>query len=128
MGGDSPLDMLGDLCDVMPNARFDAETDEPDFYCRLFTRKDIDDNLAALIATVEKGWDDNLGFQVLGAMMMHVGCEIHESLRSKIADASNADEWLKEAGPQSERGKHIADFQEAIRWHVGGTPTKIAAE
>jgi len=126
MGGDSPLDMQGVICDAMGvKYNFDIKAAKGYVYDRGLIEKHLD----AIVAVLEaRKWEREIGFQVLGVMVLETGAKISAALRKRIIAAAEADEWMKEAGTGSERGKYIKDFIAAMKAHKPGRKTATTRE
>lgn len=132
MGGDTPLDLQGVLCDAM-SIDFDYESGR-----HLFTREQIETKLAGLVTLIEtpkKWWSHNkdTAYQVLGHMILETGAAIPEDLRARIIRAAREDsDWRDSPGDDGnydpERRVSMEAFAAAIKAHVAGTPTHIRQE
>lgn len=133
MGGDTPLDLQGVLCDAMG-----VDFDDGGYH---FTREQLEENLLRLVTVIKepcKWWSHHKDthFQVLGHMLLETGAEIPESLRERIVRAAMEDsDWRTrpldepdDGNYDPERRASMETFAAAIKAHVAGTPTHIRQE
>src|SRR5271165_934094 len=86
MGGDTPMDDIGNMSDLIGLPSYDEETDEPIEYSPEITRFAITANLPKLIAYCGDQGDDysNIAFQVLGVIIISHGVPLIDTLKAKI--------------------------------------------
>jgi hypothetical protein len=101
MGGDSPLDFEDEIFDICKVEKFERLENPipggPTFKQNTISKELIDDNLDKIISMLEKSkYEQHIGYQVLCVLMMRAGSEISESLRGRIKEACQLDEWAQE--------------------------------
>jgi len=127
MGGDSPLDYLGVICDRM-GAPFDYDRGEG-LHGYHFSRNDLEKNMDAIVKMIEKEkWEQSVYWQVLGVMIMASGAKAGQTLKNRIIREAKSDPWMTEDGPKSERAHHINDFIKAMKSHRAGRVTRLTDE
>lgn len=135
MGGDTPLDLQGVLCDAM-GIGFDYSGGG-----YKYGREHLEANLPRLVAVIEQSekwwqWHKDTAYQVLGHMLMETGAEIPAGLRERIVRAAREDsDWrdrpLDEPDDGSANPGRRADMDEfiaAIQAHTTGAPTHVRRE
>lgn len=135
MGGDTPLDLQGVLCDAM-----DIDFDYSGGGYR-FTREHLESSLPHLLDVIEAAgkwweWHKDTHYQVLGHMLMETGAEIPEPLRERIVRAAREDsDWRTrpldapdDGSDDPERRSDMDKFIAAIQAHAAGTPTHVRRE
>jgi hypothetical protein len=114
MGGDTPLDYKGFLCDAM-GVPFDYK----------FTAEHLGKHMPAVVRAAE-GLKDPIAFQVLGVMILESGAECPDDLKARIVDATKADEWAKNG--DAVRIRHMTDLATKICLHTPGTTVEVPSE
>lgn len=129
LGGDPPLDWLGTLCDEMGVGMRDLDEDEDcdGYYGYPYTREGLEANLDKLVARIMKDeYDPHIGFQVLGALLLHVGADIPDKVRTNICRACLADAWANEG--DSERLHYMTDLHDKVLASKPGVSVELAQE
>ena len=122
MGGDTPLDYMGMLCDLIG-----VKYVSPKGF--RYTRKQIETHMPKVLAWLNKPrYENEIAWQVFGVMVMETGAKISVETRAKIIQAAKADTWMTEDGTHSSRGHHIRAFIKAIEAHKAGQKTKSTCE
>jgi hypothetical protein len=124
MGGDSPLDYLGNLAEVC-YVNFDVETDEETFHCFRFTRESLEKHTKEIYKSLRECKSPIYG-QVVGAAFLWTGAEMEEALKSRVIGDAQKDEWAAEG--DEERKKHIDKFIEEVENHTPGKRVDIDDE
>jgi len=125
LGGDEPLDDLGNIADAL-GVKFDYDDEYgPDFHGYHFTRKVVEAGSPKLVALLKRRMDDSVFMQVWGAVCLWTGAKMTAKERDAVIAAAKADEWMREEGTGSERGGFIDEFIAAVRenWKGGKTTT-----
>jgi hypothetical protein len=134
MGGDTPLDELASIMDQVLGVEFNAEGEPPEgfieFHCYHINRKLVSNHYRALINYAAKHLDSNdyCGYipgQVIAVLLLTVGSHIEDDDKQMLIRCAEADEWLKEDGPNSERAKYIKELINAINAAEPGKPTYL---
>ena len=125
MGGDSPLDYLGDLAEVCAVGH-DFEADNT-FHGYRFTREKLERayERKAIQKSLRENEDPIYG-QVVGATFLWAGAEMPEELKSRVVSDAKKDEWAAEG--DNERRKFINDFIDKVEEHKGGKQVELADE
>jgi len=124
MGGDGPLDYQGDMYDAC------GVTDD-DRYDGLMSPEEIDAKVQANIPsmmTVASRNHDEVGYQVLGVMVMRHGCDpskriVQKALKMAMENAYE-DEWAHDS---TERCEHMVNFFIQLSSY-DGTPQEPVSE
>ena len=131
LGGDGPLDWLGNLNETMGN-KYNYDTDAPSGpldYGYVFTREQVEEHMPVLIERcLASRWDKEVAFQVLGVMAMAVGAEIPEEAKAMIVDAAERDDACWRDEPADDRKKYMRDLVEKIESHEAGQITLVNKE
>jgi len=140
LGGDSPLDTLGDIGRIIGND-YDYDDDSKSIFGgHGFTRENVEGNLSRIVEEFEKQLkkhvekypdleeNQSIEYQVLGAICLHVGAKIPAKLKKRMVLAAEQDEWLNEEGHGSERWTYIKDFIDKVKAHKPGQKTELAYE
>jgi hypothetical protein len=119
MGGDPPMNWEGDLNDIAGARPYD---DKP----ISLTAKMIDEHLDEMVEFIKKEDDDsNIGWQVLGVMILTTGAkmpiEIRENIVKNIYD-ENIDGWDK----PEDRKFFLDRFRTQVENYKEGHPEEIA--
>jgi hypothetical protein len=101
MGGDLPLDIV---------AKFEKIAEVDDFS---LTANDINKNINKMIKVIERLPDKNIGWQVLGFLIMQNRAEMPFKVKQNILNACLNDNWANEGDYQ--RKKVIEDFMYDIK-------------
>lgn len=101
LGGDEPLDQLH----LLQKALRMGDGPVIDTSERMGRQKLMDEFLQKA---------SPVGRQVAGHMIMKSGAEMTEEQKNKILEGIEADQWTKEEGTDSERGKIMAEFRTKI--------------
>lgn len=92
-------------------------------------RETLTKNLPKLIDFIKnKSYDEehrNIGYQVLGIVLMRAGAPIQASVKKLIIDAANADEWASE---DDSRKAVMQDFVEKVTAYNGKKPLIIKSK
>lgn len=143
LSGDLPLDMVGNFAHAIGVKRrvrgiprfvvaiddasfFPAESQDVDGYP--FTREKIEAGLPILYALIRESevWRIEVGFQVLGYLVLRYGCEIPDTLRREIIEAAETDpEWEGEGENSIPRRDEMVRLIEAMRAHKPGVITDL---
>lgn len=131
LGGDRPLDVLGDLARVcgihfdMSGTRDDTLSGYP------FERASVERSLGAMVASVRGNKfreDRAIAGQVLGVIILWTGAEAPEEVLTLCADCARDDDWMREEGTGSDRGGHIAALLVALGEHRPGRRASLDSE
>jgi len=142
LSGDLPLDMVGNFAhaigvkrSVLGIPRFAVAIDDASFFPETprvevdgypFTREKIEAGLSTLYALIRESeiWRIEVGFQVLGYLVLKYGCEIPDTLRREIIEAAETDtEWDGENSIP--RRNEMVRLIEAMRAHKPGMITDL---
>jgi hypothetical protein len=128
LGGDTPLDYLGELAEDVFESPRDLEAKGDCYYGHHYTREILESKLDKAVKHLENDTysESYVGFQVLGAMLLEVGADIPNDVREKIIDAAEKDEWAKSG--DEERIFFMQDLIDKIRAHKPGQQTELANE
>jgi len=146
LGGDAPLDMLGDISDALSVPNIDEGHDEvgEDYETRmLYPIERWSDDRAKLIAkSLKKNWDkvqkvidlyskdkrdddNNLVIQVVATVIMASGAAFPRGFRPKAIKAGLNDEWAKEG---DERRERILEYTKAVTDYKTGNRIVLTSE
>ena len=118
MGGDSPLDFEDEIYEICGVDKFPEDHDG----IIELSKSVIETNLVEILEMLPE--DDEIGFQVLGVLMMKSGAVMNDTLKALILFNSKHDEWAKQ---DSERQEIIDSFCKAIESY-DGTPIVITSK
>lgn len=123
MGGDSPLDVEDGIYEICKAQKWGEGKGKGKIKIPV---KNFMDKLPQIISYIEeeRGWYLEIGYQVLGVMMMEIGAPIPEELKVRILQAAEADEWAKQ---DEVRRSHCHKFAKTLR-DYNGKSTKIESE
>ena len=117
MGGDTPMDWEGILCDKM-GGHFDDDEGH------VYTREQLEAELGELLTYITAhSLDPHIGLQVLGVLALKVGATLPDRVKAKIIEAAEKDPWAAEN--DRERKAHMQDLIEKIRVHEPGQKTGV---
>lgn len=114
MDGDAPLDLLGELCGVM-GVGFDY--DDAQYH---YTREQVEDHVAVMVDKISAIRGDEyqrVAYHVLGYMVLKVGADIPDGVRTSIICAAQEDDWAAES---EERASHMNQLAREIQNHCPG--------
>jgi hypothetical protein len=122
MGGDSPLDFEDAFYGICQFEKWDDSKQVP------IPAEVLMSHLPQILDRIEENrdwkWELQIGYQVLGVMLMKAGCEISPGLKGKIIQSALEDEWAQGDG---ERMRHCQKFAKQIQSYEG-SPTKVDQE
>jgi hypothetical protein len=123
LGGDTPLDLVFDIEDIVGIDR-DGDRQE-------ITKKHLDDHQAELTAWAvdpKHGGDtDEIARQVLAFHILKTGAHLSPVVRELAMEACLADEWFREG--EADRVKHIMALHDAVKnYNVTGGPVPLTEE
>lgn len=141
LGGDEPLDYLGDLADICEVGNRDDEDEE--FYKNLppeerelratlydyaFTAEIVNNpkTRKAMIKYCQKAYTPEIAYQVLGVILMATGAKIPKSLKNKIINSAETDEWAN--NKDEERVSFMQSFIAALNNYTDGKPVFTTVE
>lgn len=122
MGGDTPLDYKDAFYDICGVDEF------PETGVRInLTREDIETHLNEMVEFLDKNkWgDSDIGYQVLGVLLLRAGATINGDLRDFIMQACENDEWAAE---DDRRLAATTNLFNAIRDYENGIPVRITSK
>lgn len=95
MGGDTPLDWEDRFYDVCKTKKWDADK------LNKLTKKRLEKYLPELVRRITEqdytdNWERNVGYQVLGVMLMEAGAKINGVLKARMIEACRKDEWAED--------------------------------
>lgn len=119
MDGDAPLDWMGAFMHIL-EAPEDARYDKPDpkLRVRIESRQHI---LAERVRRERDDQERNVGWQVLGVLIMAQGARMSNDVRGAIHVALVQDEWAK---TELERKIYVREMSEIVDDYDGSTPTR----
>jgi 8-oxo-dGTP diphosphatase len=121
MGGDSPMDWEGTLCELA-GGHYDDDSGG-----HVYTRPQLESNLDQLLDHIASSSDEpHIGFQVLGFMALKVGAELTSEARNMIIAAAESDPWAAE--DSRERKAHMRDLIERIQAHKAGEKIEVPSK
>lgn len=130
MGGDSPLDFLAVIGEVV-GAKFDYEDERtPNFHGYHFTRGQLERRgVAAQLIRKAPNWERTVYFQTIGAVYLWAGAKMTAALRGEVIRGAKQDEWMKEEGSMSSRGRHVQTLIRLVEKHwKGGVQVELKDE
>jgi hypothetical protein len=127
MGGDEPLDIEGAVYKVCRIEKFSG-IEVGKIVQNMIPKEVLKDKMGDILERFKKmereGYERPILYQVLGTMIMEIGMEIDEELRTTIVDESLKDRWAQLA---EDRRIYVDNFVETLRKY-DGTPTEIEYE
>lgn len=138
LGGDEPLDYLGDLADICGVGSREEDTNKTltpqeeqlasTLYSYEFTAEIVNnsDTRIAMLKYCDKAYDKNIAYQVLGVILMATGGTISDSLKKKIIKSAENDEWA--GSKDEERISYIQSFIAAVTNYTDGVPVYTTTE
>ena len=128
LGGDTPLDILGDMGDVLGVDSDDETKGIPELYGYDFTKSLLEDksNIKKLQAYANKSDDKSIAYQILGVIIMGTGAKITGTLKEDIIKHTKKDDWYKTKDP--ERVAYIDDFIKTLTEYKAEAPVFLKLE
>jgi hypothetical protein len=122
MGGDSPLDWEDEIYALSGVEKWQEDSDK----MAKIPKGRLEANLPKILKVIgrTKGWDNQIGHQVLGVLIMRSGCDMDEALKTEIISAAENDEWAQE---DTSRRKDCEDFANKIKAYMG-KPTEVKSK
>jgi len=124
MGGDTPLDIEGNLLVDVCGIAFDDYIDMPiasfrdTFNIRLPTMVEYIDRME-----VDNDDERNIAYQVLGVLLMRAGSDFPESIKALVVNAANKDKWAFEG--DEARINSMSDLVNMVLNYKNGEPIEI---
>lgn len=129
LGGDTPLDILGELESILgvrelyPVRAWEDETREA--VRKAFEKNWI--NVTSRFADEKcwwsKGWNHEVAIQVVAVVAMASGAEFPEGFKERAIKAANDDEWANEDGSRHQR---MVELKKTLEEYTPGNPTEVA--
>lgn len=121
MGGDTPLDLEGDIFDICEVEQFPDDGTEVHL-----SRQTINSKLKEIQAMLDKQdvEDRSIGYQVLAVLILEAGGKMIDQLKTTLIEAILTDPWAQE---DPEREKKIYELIVAIQ-NSTGAPVKITSK
>jgi hypothetical protein len=141
LGGDEPLDYLGDLADICGVGYRDKDESEDltklsaqerearaTLYDYAFSAEIVNDSATRkqMIKYCQEAYSPEIAHQVLGVILMATGAKIPKTLKQKIVKSAQKDEWAN--NPDEERMSYIQAFIAALNNYIDGTPVFTTVE
>lgn len=128
LGGDGPMDYIGDMEQFAKLPAYDPNTDKEMTYTPAERRTKIEAAMPKLIKYCKQAYDVNIAYQVLGVLIITCGAKISADLRAQIIQSSLSDEWYLNG--DKERQFYIRKFVRQLHRYPleGGRPRQIAYE
>lgn len=125
LGGDEPMDYVGDMEDLIGLASYDDEESDEDVEFTVKQRRAaVNKNINRLVKYA-KGRDSEIAFHVLGAVVITNGAKLSAKVRTLVVDAIKADEWANAGSDDStERKFYMAKFLRQINRYPLNTNTR----
>lgn len=118
MGGDTPLDFEDEFYEICGVDKF-----YDSWKIRPLPRKAILNSLPKLLKYIGKQKEDReIGYQVLGILMMRVAAPISPDLKEKMIESAKNDQWALE---NSERRDRMNSFIETLEKYDSSKPIMI---
>ena len=140
LGGDTPMDYVGDMEDIAKVGTYDYDKDEDIVIPLRVRRERLKKALPELIKYCEERLggryggdkeDQDIAYQVLGVLLISNGAELPRKLQTRILKAIREDAWANGKGSDSkERQFYIRSFERQIQRYpaAGARPRQVAAE
>jgi ABC-type nitrate/sulfonate/bicarbonate transport system substrate-binding protein len=133
MGGDTPLDLLAVVAEVV-GAKFDCDApDERNFHCwdmraSQFEAPGVTNRMVAAYTALKQrdSWNAPILGQVIGATYLWTGARIPAAIAGIVLEAARADQWANEG--DQERQKYIGELMGAIQQHKPGQRVDLEEE
>lgn len=121
IGGDAPLDFEDAIYNICGIDKFPEEGGKA-----RISAATLEENLDEIVAMIDEDtYDNGIGYQVLGVMMMESGAEISPDLRFEITRSCTEDEWAKE---DEDRQTSILGLLGALDAYDNKTPIIIKSK
>lgn len=123
MGGDAPLDWLGEIMSLaLGKGVYDGGNGE------LLTADVLDERMDSIEAALARhgARDAYIGWQVLGHEIITRGAKLTESVKRRVLEAIDQDEWALDG--DQERIQHMGAFKSAVTSYRDGEPVRITHE
>lgn len=117
MGGDTPYDFKDEIYDICGIEEFGESSRN------LIPKETFLNNLPKILEYIGASeYDQEIGYQVLGVMMMEAGVEISPELKATMIEAAENDEWASE---DEERRAAMRQFIMFLDVYDGSKPVVI---
>ena len=133
MGGDTPLDWLSFICTSM-GYDFDGDNygEGENFFGYNLSKDVVNEKLHLAIDTVKNdstmgSYSHDIGWFVLGAVIMRTGADMPEPVRNTILSAVKDYPNLSTWSAQEKRKYYLDDLYNKVK-DYNGTPTKLEEE
>lgn len=132
LGGDTPLDFLGDFADIVGVGNRDDEDEGlSELYGYNFSKEILNDstNLSKMLSYADKRRGSeyqSIAYQVLAVILMATGANISQTLKNKISSHSKKDEWYLSKDP--ERVAYIEQLIGSVELYKNGLPIILQSE
>ena len=90
IGGDTPLDFIGNFSDILNKSNKKPKTNVYEHYGYMFSKETVEDKIKEIIENIKKGDKlyHHIGYQVLGYIILRTGAKITKELQKKIITAA----------------------------------------
>jgi len=118
MGGDSPLDVEDTFFEIAQVQKFPMSGG-----IATLSKEAVEKNMKAFIAEVKRHADyqPEIAWQVLAVAVLHSGAKLTKTVKTKMIDACDNDEWSLES---RERRESVSSLKKALLQYTG-TPIQI---
>ena len=118
MGGDSPLDVEDAFFEIAQVQKFPMSGG-----IATLSKEAVEKNMKAFIAEVKRHADyqPEIAWQVLAVAVLHSGAKLTKTVKTKMIDACDNDEWSLES---RERRESVSSLKKALLQYTG-TPIQI---
>lgn len=131
LGGDTPMDYVGDMKDIANINDYDYDKEEDILLAPNVVKDRVNKAIRKLVKYCDNSHDIDIAYQVLGVVIMTSGAKLSDQLRTFIISAARNDEWAKrDTSVDKERKTYINRFVRQLQRYPseGGRPRTIAQE
>lgn len=131
LGGDTPLDALGDIADFCGLGYNDKVSNNKCYYgydfLKVKSRFENSQEMSKILDHIKQrtegdSYYQEIYLQVLGLVLMSTGVKIESKLKQEILSAIENDSWAKE---EEERKKAMDSFYKTFREYKKGSPVVL---
>lgn len=120
LGGDGPLDFEDEFFEIAKVDKFPESGEIADI-----PKETVEKCINEFVTVIEKDtYEPWIGWQVLAVTVMKVGAKVTDSIKNKMIEACDADEWAQE---DSDRKRACDGLKKALQQY-DGTPIIIKSK
>lgn len=119
-GGDTPLEYKEKIYDLCGVEEYGSDNKSKPIPAKIINKKLAE--IKSMIDDADEDDDINIGYLVLGAIIMHAGAKFDESTMNRVVRAADEDEWSKE---NQLRKIVIKNYQKTLKEYNHKNPIDI---